>query len=155
MGWITLNLDIITKQAQINDYELRLIGYSREKMRIHRHLSKDTSRLQHDKRNELKAAKETLDGLNDNKPESDDDSYQDWVTSYNEAKEEYDSKKTDISDNYDEQQTMLEEEATDEENYYDLLSTQDQTVLEVLRSELQTLKDQRSQDIKDTAIKLS
>lgn len=154
MSWISLALRKQALKAQINELNYEDIQLSRKKRSVHRHLSRDKAASNADMKSELSAIKSEYLEVRNSRPEDiKSDEYQEWAVKYNEAKEDYESRKADIQDYYDDYNEEIEAEAQDEEDYIDDEITRVEAQRDAMNSELQSITDSIKSQIESDAIK--
>ena len=156
MGWVTLNGRTLTLRTDINQMELQDIALSREIRGIQRNLSYQQSVYNKEKKRDLANAKREMNQVREAKPEDakyGSNAYNEWNTTYQEKRSEFEEQKVEIEDYYDGLLEEIEQEATDRETEKQEEQTVLEANLEAQRAELDVVKEQVSSDIDSSTIK--
>ena len=155
MGWVTLTARKLALRLAMSNLEMRDLQISRTLRSTHRQAAYDQSIIKNNKQSELRQIKDAYNEVRDARPEDmQSEEYNEWYMEYQTAREDYEAERLEITEMYDDQLAMLEEEIADKEADLQQEQTTVEAQLEAMQAEFDVVKEQISEEIKQSTIKL-
>ena len=175
MGWVTLTLRKTELKRTHADYQMQLLGISREKRQMARSYHYQQTLVQNDMNDELRSIRSTFDEAKTNAREGmnnargngetdvngepvedfDQEAYDQAQQDYQDAKERYERETNDAKQMWEDELAMIEEEANDTETMLDQEQVQIEAQLEAISAEIESVGEAVSSQIQASTIKLS